>query len=95
MVELLSLLVGVCNLSSQCKRYQQGEITGSICKSLCDSKEITYLNCFPNGKDKIAVIVAKWGQKKVVLKTSKLSKVVNTALGQFLDMKVDDFNEKV
>ena len=89
MAGLSSLLVGLC-ISSQCKCYQQGELTGSVCKPLCDSKEITYLNSLRNGKNKVAVILAKWGQKKVVLKATKLSKVVNTALGQFLDMKVDE-----
>ena len=82
-------------LTSQCKRYQQGEITGSVCKPLCDSKEISYSHCLRIGKDKVMVVLATWGQRKIVLKAASLSEEVNTTLGQAFDMNIDTFNKKV
>ena len=81
--------------TSQCKRYQQFEITGSVCKPLCDFKEIAYMNCLPIGQDKVVVILATWGQRGIVLKATKLSIDVNATLGKFLNMNVDEFKEKV
>ena len=41
------------------------------------------------------VISATWGQRKVVLKATRLSTDVNITLGNFLNMSVDEFKEKV
>ena len=41
------------------------------------------------------VISATWGQRRIVLKATKLSIDVNATLGKFLNMSVDEFKEKV
>ena len=76
-------------------QYHSGELTGSLCKPLCDIKEITYTKCFPVGKDKVMVVLASWGQKEMVLKATKLSHVVNETLGKYLSLHVNEFKQKV
>ena len=39
------------------------------------------------------IVLATWGQRKIVLKVKKTSKKRNSAV--FLNMSVDDFKEKV
>ena len=76
-------------------QYHSGELTGSLCKPLCDSKEIKYKKCFPGGNDKVMVIHASWGQREMVLKATKLSFAVNNTLGNYLSLHVNEFKQKV
>ena len=75
--------------------YHSGELTGSLCKPLCDTKEIKYKKCFPGGKDKVMVIHASWGRKEMVLKATKLTFAVNKTLRKYHSLHVTEFNQKV
>ena len=77
----------------QCNEYNSGEITGSLCGPLCISQEIQYHYCFPNGSDKIFVALAKWGDKKIVLKTFKKGFKKTTL--NLTRMTTEEFKNKV
>ena len=52
----------------QCSNYSAGLLTGSLCRPLCDSREITFLDCLGHGV-KLHVFLAEWRGYKVVLKS--------------------------
>ena len=59
-------------LSVQCNRYANGQITGSLCKPLCATREIQFQKCVGGGFVKLNVIQAEWNRKKVILKTDRV-----------------------
>ena len=65
-----SLNLRIMNFSPcylQCKNYTSGLITGSLCKPLCDTKEIQFLKCMGHGV-KLHVFKAQWNGNTVILK---------------------------
>ena len=61
-------------------------MTGSLCRPLCETKEIEFEECLGHGV-KLHVLRAKWNGKTVILKTVKplgsgiaVSHVVNSLL---------------
>lgn len=54
----------------QCTNYSSGLITGSLCRPLCETREIEFEKCLGHGV-KLHVLRAKWNGKKVILKTPK------------------------
>ena len=57
-------------LNIQCRNYSQGLITGSLCRPLCDTKEIHFEKCLGHGV-KLHVLRARWKDSTVILKTPK------------------------
>ena len=54
----------------QCSNYSRGLITGSLCRPLCETKEIEFENCLGHGV-KLHVLRARWKDSTVILKTPK------------------------
>ena len=82
-------------LRAQCDSYHKDTVAGSLCKPLCDTRDIVYLNCFHGGKDKVFVALASWDERKIVLKTTKASAAVDARLGHQSLLSVEDFRAKV
>ena len=59
-----------CPYFVQCNNYSKGLITGSLCKPLCETKEIEFKKCLGHGI-KLHVLRARWKTTTIVLKTSK------------------------
>ena len=66
-----------------------------MCKPLCDSQDISYLNCIPVGADKAVVIIALWRKQKIILKAKRFTDEVNQTIGPFNTLKVENFRKKV
>ena len=54
----------------QCSNYSRGLITGSLCRPLCETKEIEFEKCLGHGV-KLHVLRARWKDTTVILKTPK------------------------
>ena len=54
----------------QCSNYSRGLITGSLCRPLCETKEIEFEKCLGHGV-KLHVLKARWKDSGVILKTPK------------------------
>jgi hypothetical protein len=54
----------------QCSNYSRGLTTGSLCRSLCETKEIEFEKCLGHGV-KLHVLRARWKDNTVILKTPK------------------------
>lgn len=51
--------------------YSTGLVTGSLCRPLCDTKEIVFRKCLGHGV-KLYVLEAEWNGATIVLKTPKI-----------------------
>ena len=54
----------------QCSNYSRGLITGSLCRPLCETKEIEFEKCLGHGV-KLHVLRARWKDSTVIRKPPK------------------------
>lgn len=88
-----------CITLIQCRNYSKGWITGSLCKPLCDTKEIQFQKCLGHGV-KLHVLQAVWNGNIVIIKSpkalgSRLAKVHLEYSGKDLKLTRKEFIAQV